>query len=127
MSIPYIEPDFEIPKGNTKPAMRQHLRLVAAVNLTGATVKLRYKPEGSATPQERNATIIGTPVGGLAAATEVDVEYQWATGDVAVAGRFEFQWVFILADTTPHHVPVKSPRNEKPDRVWQVFEVVDVI
>lgn len=121
--------DFEIPLGNKEPIIRQRLTFEGPIDLTGATVKFRYKPEGSsATPTERTAAFVaGSFVGGQGAATGCDVGYPWVDGDVSVAGRFDFQWKITKQDGTVLHRPAKAPTARQPDRVWQVFEVTPVI
>ena len=62
----------------------------AAVNLTGATVKLAMRNKLESAVVTRNASIVGDPTLGA-------VEYQFITGDVAVAGEFVIEWHVTLA------------------------------
>jgi len=127
--FPLIEPDFEIPKGSLVPKLRQKLTFQGAVNLTGATFQLLYRKPGSTVTISKTAALAPgtTPLGGIAAATDCEVEYGWIASDVDTEGAHPFQWKITPLNEQPFHFPPTAPVEGDEDRVLQFFRVLPTL
>jgi hypothetical protein len=84
---------FYAKQADTAPAIEEKLydAAGAVIPLTGATVRFHL------IRMSDGATILNKPATVVSVAT-AHVKYQWATGDLALAGRWEREWECTLAD-----------------------------
>lgn len=88
--------------GDTARTLRNTLTDGAgvAMNLTGATVKLRWRT-GTGSTQEAAAVVV-TPASGI-------VEYTFLAGSFPTAGTYEAEWVVTFSGGTIATVPSETP------------------
>jgi hypothetical protein len=118
-----------IAKGNILPKVRDKITLPSAVNLTGATVKLRYSRPDVET-EERDASVVsGSAAPSLTAATSFDLEWAPVASDTAVAAVFNYHWrVTLQGESEPLDLPSEvSPEVDGTPRKFQRFEVTPTL
>ena len=83
--------DFSIGKGDRLPAIEAELlQGEKAVNLTGATVEIRYRPQAGGAVTTKTASITDAAKG--------CVSYGWVSGDTDTAGVYVARWRVTYAD-----------------------------
>lgn len=103
--------DAYVKQGDTWPAVGEVDPIIlkagppgseVAINLTGATIKfLARKVDDPLTTITGNCTIVGT-------ATLGQVKYQWAVGDTAVAGDYQFEFQITFGDGRKGTAPTQG-------------------
>jgi hypothetical protein len=86
--------DFYIKKGDLLPKITGTLvdSTGAAINLTGATVKLRMRLPGAASAKVDTAAAVLSASAGT-------VEYTWASGNTDTVGVYNAEWVLTFGST----------------------------
>jgi hypothetical protein len=86
-------------KGNRSPSLTDTISIDGvAFDLTGCSVKLKMRAEGSSTLKVDTAAVIVTAAAGT-------VRYDWASNDVDTAGDFLFWWEVTLPSAKTQDTP----------------------
>ena len=91
---------FYVKKDNRLPRLERTLQDAngAAINLTGATVRLHQKAPGASTPKIDQPATVDDAVNGK-------VGYDWAAADVDTLGFYHDEWEVIFASGKKQNFP----------------------